>query len=261
MLIDAHVHITEDGKWFGTSYDASVSHLLKEMDSAGVGMSVLLPILGTISNRKIAELCREYPGRFIGFGTVEVGSEDGEEKISNQIEEIYSLGLSGIKIHPRRQGLAPAGTASNLIVEGAARHGLPVLFCGYQQSFNKTPYLDELAPYNYDRLAKCHPDARIIIAHMGGHRPLDAYFVAKSNPNVYLDTSFVFKALGETSVYQDLLFILRHLDRRVVFGSDFPEIKLPDYVKLLLDEMKRFEDCDVEAICSGNLLSILPRRS
>jgi len=259
MLIDAHVHITEDGKWFHTSYDASVTHLLKEMDRGQVNKSVLLPILGTVTNDRIANLCKEYPDRFIGFGSV--NPNEDERNIDSQIEHISSLGLSGLKVHPRRQGIAPLSAASNAILESAAARSLPVVFCGYQQTLNNKIHLDDLLPLNYDRLAKRHPNARIIIAHMGGHRALDAYFVAKSNPNVYLDASFVFSSLRETSVYKDLIFIIRHLDRKVIFGSDFPEIKIDDYVKLVLNEIRQLEDCDLDAICSGNILSILPERS
>ncbi|HEX8723392.1 MAG TPA: amidohydrolase family protein [Pyrinomonadaceae bacterium] len=258
MLIDAHVHVTEDGKWFGTRHDASVERLLREMDEAGVTRSVLLPIAGTIANERVADLCRRHPGRFIGFGSVEAGRGATAEGIRAEVARVRALGLSGLKVHPRMQGVAPDSATADAILSGAAEAGLPVVFCGYQQCVSPEVSLDELAPYNYDRLAKRHPGATIVIAHMGGHRALDAYYVAKSNPNVYLDASFVFSALRETSVYRDLLFILRHLDRRVIFGSDFPEVSPAAYARQVLGEMARFEDCDAEAVCSGNLLSILP---
>jgi predicted TIM-barrel fold metal-dependent hydrolase len=259
MLIDAHVHITTDGKWFNTSHDASVDRLLKEMDRGQVDKSVLLPILGTVSNEQIANLCKEHPDRFIGFGSVNPNVD--EPNIDSQVDQISSLGLLGLKVHPRHQGIAPLSPITSAILESAAARGLPVVFCGYQQTVDDKIYMDELLPLNYDRLAKRHPNAKIVIAHMGGHRVLDAYFVAKSNPNVYLDTSYVFSALRDTSIYKDLIFVLRNLDRRVIFGSDFPEIKLPDYVRLVLAEANQLEDCDIDAVCSRNLLSILPPNS
>jgi uncharacterized protein len=261
MIIDSHVHITEDGKWFNTTYDASVDYLLKEMDRSGIDRSVLLPIAGTISNEKIADLCAKYPDRFIGFGTVDVNSLISQINIEEAINQIYSLGLCGIKIHPRLQKVIPNSEIIDRVIEQAVNKKLPVVFCGYQQCLCHQIHLEQLAPYNYDYIAKRHPEAKIIIAHMGGHRALDAYFVSKSNPNVYLDTSYIFKALRETSVYQDLIFILRNLDKKVIFGSDFPEINIPNYLNLILEEMKQFDDCDLQAICSQNLLSILPDRS
>ena len=46
MITDCHVHITENGKWFNTDYDASLKFALNEMDRSDTSKAILLPIHG-----------------------------------------------------------------------------------------------------------------------------------------------------------------------------------------------------------------------
>jgi predicted TIM-barrel fold metal-dependent hydrolase len=258
LLIDAHVHVTEDGNWFNTNHNASVERLLREMDQAGIDKSVLLPITGVTSNECIRRFCSTYPDRLIGFGAVAFKAGDSEATIEVGVARIADMGLQGIKMHQRWQNVRLDSPEIDALVGAAARRSLPITFCGYQRSRTKDLLLNDLAPYNYDALAKRHPDAKIIIAHLGGHRALDAYTVAISNPNVYLDASYSLHKFRGTSVYTDFVYILEHLDRKVLFGSDFPEVSLPTYTRLFRDEIARLTDCDHVALCAGNLLSLLP---
>ena len=253
-MIDAHVHVTEDGRWFHTDFDASVDRLLREMDRAGVARSVLLPIPGVIGNRALAAIRDRHPDRLIGFGSIDL---EASATVEEQLEEVTSLGLRGLKVHPRLQGLRPDDRRLEPIYEGAVERGQPLVICGWQQSPRPEVPLDSIEPYAFDRIAKRHPRLNLVIAHLGGHRPLDAYFVAKSNPNVYLDASYTLQALRETSIYQDLRFVLRHLDRKVIFGSDFPEMSIPEYVADFREALRGLEDVDVEAITSENILSLM----
>ena len=258
MLIDAHVHVTPDGRWFNTSYDASLDRLLREMDAVGIDKSVLLPIAGITSNECIQNLCAQHPDRLIGFGAVLMQPGDASATIEGGVKRIAELGLQGIKLHQRWQNLRLDSPQIDSLVGAAAKACLPVTFCGFQRSRTPELLLNDLAPYAYDGLAKRHPQAKIIIAHFGGHRALDAYAVAVSNPNVYLDASYSMQKFKGTSVYADYLYILDHLDQKVLFGSDYPEVSLTDYTRLFLDEIARIADCDRQAVCADNLLSLLP---
>ncbi len=251
-MIDAHVHVTEDGRWFQTHHDASLERLLREMDEAEVERAVILPIPGALDNEGAARLVARAPERLIGFGCV-----DFDRPLAPQLERAKELGLRGLKVHPRLQGIPLEDPRVDELCAGASARGLPALFCAYPQCRDPKVPLRSIEPYAYDLLAKRHPDLVLILAHLGGHRALDAYFVAKSNPNVYLDASYVLQALRHTSAYQDYLFVLEHLDRKVLFGSDFPEVSLPDYARLAREAMAGLASCDREAVCGGNLRRIL----
>src|SRR5688572_20415439 len=75
----------------------SMELLLKEMDEAGVTLGVVMGRfsggMGSISNQDVAKIVRDYPGRFVGVGSVDPTSRKAAIR---QIEEAVALGLKGI---------------------------------------------------------------------------------------------------------------------------------------------------------------------
>ena len=45
-------------------------------------------------------------------------------------------------------------------------------------------------------------------------------------PNAFLDISFTLQRYRSSSIAADLRYLLNSFDRRVVFGSDFPEVSI-----------------------------------
>jgi predicted TIM-barrel fold metal-dependent hydrolase len=181
-----------------------------------------------------------------------------EGEIRNAVREVREMGLRGLKVHQRLQNLRLSGWEIDVILRAAGEQGFPVVFCGFPLSLTAENCLEEMTPYRYDALAKRHPQVRIVIAHLGGHRALDAFFVAKSNRNVFLDTSLVFHYLRNTSVYADFLHILKYLPRQTLFGSDYPEVSPADYANDVRRELSVLPAATAQAICADNLLSLLP---
>lgn len=254
MRIDAHVHVTPDGGWFGSRVNASVKRLFDEMDRSQIERSVVIALPGVADNLFVSDLCRTYTDRLWGFGTLDF---DSGPELAKQVEQIGGeLGLKGLKVHPRLQGLDPLDERLQEPLEKAAELGMPVMFCT-----NLGPGsigLEHLQPFVYDTLAKRHKQTIFILAHACVQKPLDAFYIAKSNANVFLDMSMVLNYLPGTSAYNDLLFVCEKLDRKVIFGSDFPESSIPSYLELFEGEMKtRNADIDINAVCGGNLLKIL----
>jgi predicted TIM-barrel fold metal-dependent hydrolase len=253
MIIDAHVHISDDGKWFNTNIDASVDRLEKDLEKSAVDKVVILPLNEVTSNESVRDLCRKYPDRFIGLATVDPVKD--KKAVNNLEKAIQDYRLKGLKLHPRRQGFAPNNSLIYPVLEKAIDLEIPVLFDTYLQNNNVA--LNKLLPFEYDLLAKRYPELKIILAHAGGHRVLDAYFVAKANENVYLDVSHVFTYFQGSSVISDLLFVIRHLDRKIIYGSDFPESSLSDYYNLVNKNISQLSDCDTEAIYGGTVAKLL----
>jgi predicted TIM-barrel fold metal-dependent hydrolase len=69
--------------------------------------------------------------------------------------------------------------------------------------------------------------------------------MARSRENVYLDLSHTLHYYQGSSVEADLRFLVRRLDRRLLFGSDFPEcpvgtaLRLLDSMLVVLSEDRR----------------------
>ena len=51
MIIDGLTHVTKNGKWFNTSYDASLHTLLKNMDKSEISKSVITSFYDFIPNK------------------------------------------------------------------------------------------------------------------------------------------------------------------------------------------------------------------
>lgn len=251
MIIDAHVHISNNGKWFDTDLDATPEHLIDQLDKAGIDKAVLLPTYCNCNNKTIFDTCKKYPLRFIGFATVDV------HNIPKALDEIQRgfeyFNLKGIKLHPRLQKFKPLDQKVYPIYVKAIEFGWPIVFDGFLQS--KDIPITDLFPESYDVLAKQFPDLKIIIAHAGGHRFWDSFFIAKSNPNVYMDISYIFKFFEPLShIISELKFVVENCDQKIIFGSDFPTTSIDEYlhfVQLSLKDLNPIKKKNVfsETIC------------
>lgn len=252
--IDAHVHITDNGLWGKSFIESSVHDLLRIMDESNICKAILLPIHGMCTNENIFQACDNYPDRMIGFVTVDMSN------ISLAIDDLIKIkakhNVKGVKLHPRIQCFSPNDKNIYPLYECISELGLPIVFDGFLQS-STIPMLD-LIPERYDALAKQFRNMTIILAHMGGHRYWDAYFVAKSNPNIYLDTSYIVNFFKDIpSKVDEFKFIFNSLDRKIIFGSDYPELN-PNAEKKLLNYI--VNDISLEKkknLFSNNIIRIL----
>ena len=220
MIIDAHVNITPDGRWFQTEHNASLERLLDEMARASVDRCLLVSMPGAATNRFIASVVERYPEKFRGV----VFSGDLEK----QVDEIQAMGLSGVKIHPRAQGINLCDERYDSLWRHFNDRRVTLLVDGYLQTAHPSVQVSHLLPLAYERHVKAHPDVTFILAHAGAHRVMDTFFFCRSCPNVYCDLSYSLSVFKDASFYRDFAYLARHADQKVLFGSDFPEISLMD---------------------------------
>lgn len=223
MLIDNHVHVTPNGKWFDTTHDASVESLLAEMDLHDIHQAVLLPIAGFIPNNFIVDTCMQHPDRFIA--AVSVDPNRGRWAVSELRDHLSEKNIRLLKLHPRLQNFDPLSRNVVRLLEVCVEFDVPALFDCFP--FDRRRPLVASLPLVFDKLAKLIPSAKIILAHAGGHRVLDACMVAKSNENIFLDISYTPIFFQGSSVPKDLAFALKKVGaRKVLYGSDYPEVRM-----------------------------------
>lgn len=226
-MIDSHVHL--DLKRYKNVKKAS-TELLKEMNKADVEKAIIFADGLLSKNEHIDKACSLYPDKFYGFGMV--NPKAGKRKIINDLKRLASKKwCKGIKLHPRTQDFTLRHPGVRLIAEKAASFDLPIAIDCFPVF--KLNDLDEGAfPNAFDRLAKKSPGTKIIMAHMGGHRLLDAFCVAKSNPNIFLEVSYTFYFYKGSSVENDMAFAIKKLQEgRTIYGSDYPSIGIKDGLK------------------------------
>jgi len=218
MIIDAHVHVTENGKWFDTDYDASVEGLVKSLEESKIAKAVVLPIAPFISNEFVAKICNEYPDKLIGFASVNPLDSDAVKKLE---EDIIKYDLKGLKLHPRLQNFKPNNSIYFPIYKKAEELGIPILFDTF---LNKPTLLKDQIPLLYDEIARIIPDTPIIMAHFGGFKFLEALAVANANKNIYFDISGTLEYFYNTPYQDQIKFVFEKVGfNRIIYGSDYPE--------------------------------------
>ena len=225
-VIDAHIHIREDGGWFGKEIDASYETVIKQMESAGIDRGLILSLAQLDQNDYVRSVCEKSGGKLYAL----YGFDPLRDSLDELEKQLKADCFKGIKLHPRRDNFSPMDEKLFALYEAASKNSWTINFDVFGHT-ERLP-MDELRPSVFDRIAKKFPELTMVLSHCCVPWVMEAFFVAKSNPNVYLDCSFIISRYSESSVVTDLLYTARHLDRKLIYGSDFPEESINRYYSL-----------------------------
>ncbi|HSF25781.1 MAG TPA: amidohydrolase family protein [Blastocatellia bacterium] len=181
--------------------------------------------LPRLSNDEVSAVVAKYPGRFVGFASVDPWK--GKRAVAEMERAIRELGLIGAKFHPGIQAFYPNDTRFYPLYEKIAELGVPALFhTGTNGLGAGTPggmgvKLDFTRPIYLDHIAADFPALAVIGAHPAWpwHEEMLAIIGHKSN--VFMDLSgwspkYVPKAIMDEA--------RSRLQDRILFGSDYPFI-------------------------------------
>lgn len=192
-------------------------------------------------NGFIAGECAAH-SEFIGLGTLHPLSEN----IEDELDQLVSLGLHGVKLHPDFQDFsidAPEAYPMYEMLEGK----MPVLIhCGDRR-------YERSAPKKIAAIHRDFPKLKIIAAHLGGYeRWTEAQKYLAGLDNVWFDTS---SSLPFLTTQTSKRFIENLGTDRCFFGTDFPMWRHSSELKLFLS--LGFSEKENRMILSGNLKSFL----
>lgn len=228
MIIDAHVHVwKEEGNAFakGKGTPDQFKKDLAKKDSPD--RVILLPIAPHVGNDFVASLVQENLERVIGFASVHPYQNDAILRFTEDVKKYH---LKGLKLHPRVQNISLEDPRVIALVQIAAELKLPILVDCFPQRVSTIAF-EELIPERIGELAARVPQANIILAHVGGCRVWDAFTVARAHENIYFDFSFSPIFFKDSSIQQDLAFVLRKVGaHRCIYGSDYPEVSFEEGV-------------------------------
>lgn len=222
---DCLTHVTPDGQWFTTPHDASVERLLREMDTNGVRQSVVVALAGHIENAFVAEVCARYPDRLVPGASLNPAEYAGpDEARAAARKALKDSPFRVLKLHPRLGQYDPLDPRCLAVLEEIESwpQPLPVWICTLMRSRGGT-----LAKPPVDT---CHdlvgrfPKLTFVLCHSAGSDVLRLADAVRDCPNAFLDVSFTLARYQGSSVDQDLTYLFRTFDRRMLFGSDFPEM-------------------------------------
>ena len=241
-IFDVHCHIYPEkiaqkasdaiGDFYGVRmcFDGSLESLETELDKAGTSMAAVhsaatAPRQVSSINNFIASSVKKNPDRFIGFGTLHPLSDS----IEAEVEEIISLGLRGIKIHPDFQKFNLDSNEAKKMYEIVGDR-LPFLIHMGDKRYSYS------APKRLKSVMKEFPRLRVIGAHLGGWSIWDEAVKELCDvENLTVDCS---SSLFAMSPEHGTEIIKAYTADRVLYGTDYP---MWDPVR----EINRFNELDL----------------
>lgn len=247
MIIDFHTHIfppqikedrdryIELDPCFALLYSGpkarivTAEELIASMDEAEISVSVVANIGWTThelcveTNDYILESVARYPGRLIGFGSVQPHSP---EQAAAEIERLAREGIKGIgEMRPDIQLLDLSDELMMApFVEALRRYNLILLTHASEPVGHNYPGKGIVTPEVLYPFIKNFPDLVIVCAHWGGGLPFYSLMpeVKKAMSNVYFDTA-ASPLLYSPQVYHQVIELVGA--ERILFGSDYPVLE------------------------------------
>ncbi|MBE7035420.1 MAG: amidohydrolase [Ruminococcaceae bacterium] len=247
-IIDAHCHIYPDKiaekaaaatchfyEGLGSTLDGTVSTLSKEAEIAGIEHCIVQSVATTPKqvssiNNFIANTVAESGGKFTGLGTLHPDSSD----IKADVDEVISLGLRGVKLHPDIQKFKIDDYRMLKI---------------YELCEGKLPLLIHTGDHRYDLsnpnrmmpILDIYENLTVIGAHFGGWSIWEAATEKLSRyKNFYVDCSSSLYAMTPQKAKE---LMQAYGTNRVLFGTDYPmwkpEEELARFMQIELTEQER----------------------
>lgn len=248
FVIDSHCHIYPEkiaakavagtDAFYGvTSVMGGTTAELKEVhEKVGIDRFIVESVATTPKqvpsiNRFIAGETANSSGLFIGVGTLHPESED----IAGDIENLISLGLKGVKLHPDIQRFKIDDYRCLKIYEICEKKGLPILM---HTGDNRYDYSN---PNRLKPILEIYKGLTVIGAHFGGYSIWnEAADKLHGIENFYVDCSSSFFNFSDAEI---VALIREYGAERVLFGTDFPmwspKAELERFMALPLDERER----------------------
>jgi Predicted metal-dependent hydrolase of the TIM-barrel fold len=230
MIIDFHTHIFPEqiaartisklAEVGGTKAftDGTICGLKRSMQENHVDISVVLPVATKPSQfDTINSYAAEITGKdkIISFGGIHPDTEDYRDKL----DQIKRMGLLGIKLHPDYQQTFINDLKMVRLIQYAAEIGLIVsihagMDVGLPDPVHCPPKLAAQMISEIDQ-----PDAKIVLAHMGGYAMWEEVEELLVGKNIYLDTGYT---LGKMPDEQFMRIVNNHGADRILFATDSP---------------------------------------
>ena len=230
MIIDFHTHIfpeaiapktipfLENRSGIDAKTNGMILGLIEAMDKEGVDFSVILPVVTKPSQfesvNAYAKMINEnYSDRVLSFGGIHPDCEDYKK----ELDQIKSMGLPGIKLHPDYQGVFIDDPRYMRIIEYADQLGLIIVTHAGQDIGLPDPI--HCPPDRMRKVIDAIRPKKMVLAHMGGWQQWEMVLDYLAGENIYFDTAFTFDYLSE-----DLFMKLwkKHDPKKILFATDSP---------------------------------------
>jgi predicted TIM-barrel fold metal-dependent hydrolase len=254
MIIDSLTHLTPDGAWFSTRHDASFDRLRRELDQSGIDRAVVVGLAGYITNDFILESCARDSRLIAGCSFDPTATRNPAKEFRH---ELQGGPFRVLKLHPRLNRYDPLDERCIEVLEELASWDRPMLVWIDSLFGGRGVTMRKATTESAATLADRFPALQFVFLHAGGPLALTFAEALRDRSNVTLDLSFTLMRYAGSSLDADLRWLLGHLDRRLIFGSDFPEYAIGEAFDALRTLGEGLPDEKLRNVAGDNLSRLL----
>lgn len=235
MIIDVHAHPVFAGVpihpgvhsishtyYSRSAFEITLQDYIKELDRARIDRAVLLTVAWKNApvrqrNEATAEIVGQYLNRLIGFAAFDPNV--GDQAVAELEYGVNELRLRGAKIVAQNVEMFYNDPRYYSVYAKIDQLGIPIMFHTGPSFLGTRSQFGE--PSTLDDVALAFPKMKIIIAHLGMHRFMDAHSLLVRHANVYADLSFwplhrAYRKLIPWQLFEETVA------EKLLMGSDFP---------------------------------------
>ena len=199
------------------------------MDASGVSRVLLTawtaPEGVMVSNERVAEFTRKFPGKFFGVASVDLLKP---VQACRTLEKMVKQhGFKALRVIQWLWGLPPTDKHYFPLYVKCVELDIPICFQVGHTGPMRTSETGRPIPY-IDEVALKFPDLKIVCGHIGYPWTDEMIAVAWKHPNVYIDTSAY---LPRYYPKQLVHFMKTYGKKKVLFGTNFPMLTWDRCVK------------------------------
>jgi uncharacterized protein len=241
MLIDCHVHLNNYHESSRRPTQENVAALYAKMAEHDVDHAVVLTSYTVDVDRpgveEVLETLSDDPRTTVVEGLRWRG--DQRTDLFDLEQRIAEGTVKGVKLYPGYDRYAIDDPSLEAVFRVAAKHDVPVMIhCG--DTYSKSAKVRQAHPLLVDDVAVDYPDVKFVICHLGNPWLQDTAEVLYKNDNVYADISGL--TLGEFDFaferylvgrVKEMIAYMGDPGRQLLYGSDWPLVRMGPYVKFL----------------------------
>lgn len=258
MIIDAHTHITPDGAWFNTEYKGGIENLLRQMDVAHVDKACIISLPGYIENDFVLKMAQLHADRLLPVASFDPSSFAKLEEVNAELRRQFENGpFLGIKLHPRLNRYDLLDERVSMLFDEVSNWKKPLAI-----------WIDTYLYYPGARMKKGPVEAiqevvgrysnlTFFLSHAGWADVLRLSSAIRSCHNAFLDMSLVLTTFLGSSVEMDIRYLFNNFEKRMVFGSDFPEVDIPYAVNIFKKILEGTKSTAAKDIMGENFKRLL----
>ncbi|MBN1764207.1 MAG: amidohydrolase family protein [Sedimentisphaerales bacterium] len=270
MIVDCHSHIwpslnrLDKAQGFSCLGATSSTPAKPEEHLESSGPAEYVIVLGFASKHLNAEIPNSFiqdyvtahADRMIGFAGIDPTDPGCFDNFSQILEEKH---FAGIVLSPACQKFHPCNTNAMKLYEQAQDNAMPIYFL-QGEVLPASAILDYAQPAALDEVARCFPELKIVISHMGFPWIEQALALLAKHSNIFADVAGLAGKVWQT--YRSLTLAYEYgVIEKLLFGSDFPAHTVKTAAEALYNINKITLDSVLPAVPREQVRSIVERNS